>query len=119
MIAQIMFMALRLATPLRPYPSTIAVEACAAAAVVTHSSAALAPNQVCEACWQPHQQIEELALGSGGWQWQPAAKGAPHTPTPQCTVRQLGQTKANADLTQASCISGGGRAQYQDDRQDC
>jgi hypothetical protein len=26
------------------------------------------------------------------------------------TVRQLGQTKANADLTQASCISGGGRA---------
>ncbi len=63
MIAQIMYMALRLAAPLRPYPSTIAVDACAAAVVVAHSSAALAPSQVCEACWQPHQLIEELAQG--------------------------------------------------------
>ena len=93
-IAQIMFTALRLAAPLGPYPSTTAVDASAAAVVVAHSSAALAPSQVCEACWQPQQQIEELALGSGGWQWQAAARGALHTPTPQCTVRQLGQTES-------------------------
>ncbi len=118
MIARIMFTALRLAAPLRPHPSTIAVDACAAAVVVARSSAALAPTQVCEACWQSHQQIEELALGSGGWQWQAAARVAPHTPTPQCTIRQLGQTRADADLTQASCISGREMAQSQDDRQD-
>ncbi len=81
----------------------IAVDASAAAAVVAHSSATLAPSQVCEACWQPHQQIEELALGSGEWQWQAAARVAPHTPTPQCTVKQLGQSEANADLMQDLC----------------
>ena len=70
----------------------IALDACAAAAVVAHSSAALAPSPACEACWQPHHQIEEVALGSDGWQWQAAARVAPHTPTPQCTVKQLGQT---------------------------
>lgn len=96
----------------------IVVDACAAAAVVAHSSAALAPSQVCEACWQPHQQTEKVAMGSGGLQWQAAARVAPHTPTPQCTVTQLGQTEANADIMQTSCIGGGGSAQCQDDRQD-